>query len=110
VKIVRQIPEHDSAFLDGCTEDDLSRMDTSIQAAIRQGAPLFNQGDVAGCAQVYHDTVISLRGGLSGACGKPKGALKKGLDREAALGTPTEKAWALRDTFDGIINALARPR
>jgi hypothetical protein len=41
---------------------------------------------------------------------KPRADLKDGLDRESTKATPAEKAWALRDTFDGIVNALARPR
>jgi serine/threonine protein kinase len=106
--IVRKIPNHDIAFLAGCTAEDLELIDTSILGAIRRGVPLFNKGDVAGCAKVYEDTSISLRGALPEACAGPRADLKAGLERAATMKTPVEKAWAIRDSFDGLVRVVAK--
>ena len=103
---MRKVPQHDASFLLGCSEGDRQLIAEVIQDAIHRGAPVYNRGDISACAQIYSDTVVTLREGLSAECAGPRDDLQKGLDRAAGLGSASEKAWALRDTFDGQLRAL----
>src|SRR5690606_29673698 len=44
-RITRQVPEHEVGVLDGCSQDALDRAVAEISDAIRNGAPLYNQGN-----------------------------------------------------------------
>ena len=43
-----------------------------------------------------------------GMCAGVRDASKSGLDRAGAMETYTDKAWALRDTFDGLLDVIGR--
>jgi hypothetical protein len=81
----------------------------SIGDTIAIGAPLFNRGTPQGfeaCYRVYEGT--SLRFEKDAPCKGVAQAFNDGLVRARGLKSYKEKAWALRDTFDGLINAFGR--
>jgi S1-C subfamily serine protease len=118
VKIERKIPDHPVTIWTGCDETQMEDILRSIGDAIAIGAPLYNGQsreptdpgyDPKGfesCFRVYEGT--SLRFGRDAACKGVRDAFVSGLDRAKAMRTYKEKAWALRDTFDGLINAFGR--
>ncbi len=100
-KIVRQVPDHPLTVLQGCSDQQIGDVVDAISDAIDIGAPLYNRGDIEACFRIYEGTSSKLeRDPPCPGVGKEFGA---GLLRASTLATYKEKAWALRDTFDGMI-------
>ncbi len=106
VTITRQVPIHDLAVLDGCDAAQMAEVAQGISEAISVGAPLYNAGNHEACFRVYEGTSMRLEQGA--ACAGVRAAFTSGLTRAATLTTFKEKAWALRDTFDGLLDVILR--
>ncbi len=104
--IQRQVPDHDVALLDGCTEESMATTVERIQEAINLGAPLYNQGHHEACFRIYEGAATGLEREL--ACPGIRDALGQGLLRAGTLDDFTAKAWAMRDAFDGVLDVIAR--
>jgi serine protease Do len=119
-KIVRNVPDHPLSVLDGCKEADLTKLHESIWGAIKLGAPLYNQGVQPGvdaetaanafeaCYRIYEGVVREQE--TNSPCKGVRTAFGDGLVRVETVTTPKEKAWALRDTFDGLLAVIGRWR
>ncbi len=109
IVIVRKVPNHPITLWDGCSESDLREVVTSISQAIESGAPLYNlktpQGYEA-CYRIYEGTATKYE--HDGACPGLRSAFGDGLLRASALPSYKEKAWAMRDTFDGLTDVAER--
>lgn len=101
-KIVRQVPRHPVTLLDDCVADEVRNTYGAINEAIGLGAPLYNQGNHAACFKIYEGTALELEGKLIGCTGV-KQALADGRARAGTMTTDTERAWAMRDAFDGLL-------
>jgi hypothetical protein len=113
VTIHRMIPDHPVTIWNGCSEKEMEDVLRSIGDAIAIGAPLYNravQGDsdsgYEACFRVYEGT--SLKYEKDAPCKGVRTAFGDGLLRAQSMGTYKEKAWALRDTFDGLIKAFQK--
>jgi hypothetical protein len=106
VKIHREIPVHDVAILDKCPEDQIVMAAEDIKDAISIGAPLYNKGDFDACFEIYRQTSEKIE--KRTACDGIRQAFRDGLARAAKLESSKEKAWALRDTFDGMLDVMVR--
>lgn len=106
VKIVRQIPDHPLSVFDGCADADIATAIEAISEAIELGAPLYNQGNHEACFRIYEGTSTKLE--RDSSCKGIRDAFGAGLLRVSTLGSFTEKAWALRDTFDGVLDVARR--
>jgi hypothetical protein len=104
----RDIPRHDLKLLKGCTNANKELIFKTLQDAIEVGAPLYNQGKVAACYHIYEGAAADLARRLPRSCGGPKQALSVGQRRAAKLSDPSEQAWAMRDSFDGVLELLER--
>ena len=104
----RDIPHHDLALLNGCTNANRELIWKTLQDAIEVGAPLYNQGKVAACYHIYEGAAADLAQRLPHGCGGPKHALSVGQHRAAKLNDPGEQAWTMRDSFDGLLELLER--
>ena len=72
-----------------------------ISGAIARGAPLYNDGDHAGCARIYEEAATALLGYDEAQLGSlHRMLLAEAIEMPAA--TPGKKAWNLRDAFDRI--------
>jgi uncharacterized surface protein with fasciclin (FAS1) repeats len=72
-----------------------------IRSAIERGAPMFNDGDHAGCASLYERTARDLAA-TTGALGELQSQDVASV--VAALPVePDERAWALRAVFDRVL-------
>jgi serine protease Do len=105
-EIVRRVPVHELAVLDGCKLEDIEEIVHQIGETIENGAPLYNKGEIEACFRIYEGT--SLKYEHDGACPGVRTAFGDGLLRANSLASYKEKAWALRDTFDGLIDVAYR--
>jgi hypothetical protein len=109
VKIERKIPEHPITVWSGCNDSQMEDVLRSISDAIAIGAPLYNRNTPEGyeaCYRVYEGT--GLRFEKDAGCKGVREAFQSGLGRARSMKSYKEKAWAMRDTFDGLINAFGR--
>jgi S1-C subfamily serine protease len=104
----RQVPIHPLSLLEGSPTDGIEEIALSIMQAIQLGAPAYNRGDPEGCYRLYARTarrIIEERPDCPGALA----ALREGLQRCSLHGDDMDAcAWALRDTFDGLLQVIDR--
>jgi hypothetical protein len=79
----------------------------AIMQAIQLGAPAYNQGDIEGCYRFYSLTAERLLREHP-ECPGVHAALREGQQRCTQLWDVDERAWALRDTFDGLLHVIDR--
>jgi serine protease Do len=109
IAITRMVPKHPLALLDGCTDKQVFDVVEAITSAIDIGAPLYNQGTDKGieaCFRVYEGTSTKIE--KDPPCQGVGKAFGDGLLRASTLASYKEKAWALRDTFDGLIEVAVK--
>jgi serine protease Do len=106
VKIVRQIPDHQVSLFTGCSDADIAGAVEAISKAIELGAPLYNSGNHEACFRIYEGMSSKLE--RDSQCRGIRDAFGAGLLRVQTLASYTEKAWALRDTFDGLLDVATR--
>jgi S1-C subfamily serine protease len=104
---VRQVPQHPLSVLEGASASAVESIASTLGQTINVGAPAYNRGDVEGCYRLYARTaeqLIDERGDCPGA----QRALRDGLLRCTELRDAEDRAWALRDTFDGLLDVIQR--
>jgi hypothetical protein len=106
--IKRSVPVFEVRVLDGCTKQDLDTVESRIGAAIQTGAPQYNDGDFDACFTTYESTARALEHDVGKTCKGPASALKTGREQAAKRTTSAERAWAMRDAFDGILDVIDR--
>ncbi len=104
---VRAIPHHDLSLLADCTPDAVDLLEQEIAGAISIGAPLYNEGDREGCYRVYANAALALDRRING-CSAARAALLDGVRRADKLASVDDKAWAMRDAFDGLLDVIDR--
>jgi len=103
----RHVPTHPITLLEGCPTDGIEDIALAIMQAIQLGAPTYNRGDPEGCYRLYARTAERLVQEHSD-CPGAQSALRDGLLRCTQLPDADERAWALRDTFDGLLHVIDR--
>jgi serine protease Do len=106
IEIIRKIPALEGVVYDGCDVDDISEIVRQIGETIENGAPIYNAGNHEACYRIYEGTAVKFE--HDAACGGVRTAFGDGLLRANGLKTYKEKAWAMRDTFDGLVEAARR--
>lgn len=108
-KIKREVPDHPLSRLAGCSDDILVEIFAAIRKAIEVGAPVYNSGDHEACFGIYRKVIESYEKDPR-VCKGVREALGQGLLRAGSLGDKefTAKAWALRDTFDGLLAVIVK--
>jgi predicted oxidoreductase len=71
-----------------------------IELAIERGVPVFNAGDVAGCAAIYEITIEALRS-MESVPDKSRVILAKAIKTARAETSARKRAWILREAIDG---------
>jgi len=104
--IQRHVPLHEITVFDGCKLEDIEDLVNQIGEAIETGAPLYNEGKHEACFRIYEGTAVKFE--HDAACAGVRSAFGDGLLRASGLTSYTEKAWAMRDTFDGLLDAARR--
>jgi serine protease Do len=106
IRIVRRVPTLETTVYDGCNIDEIDDIVRQISEAIENGAPLYNEGKQEACYRIYEGTALKFEHDVG--CAGVRTAFGDGLLRANDLKTYKEKAWAMRDTFDGLIDAARR--
>ena len=101
----RMIPCHETTLLDDCTGDQLATVYLDINQAIELGAPVYNRGEHEACFVIYRKVADKHLADPS-MCQGVRTAFEVGLARVATEGSFTDQAWAIRDTFDGLIRVI----
>lgn len=108
-KTSRHVPHHDLSMLNDCTPGDLQTIHDAIASAIHIGAPLYNQGNIEACFRVYEGAILDVTSRMK-TCKATTAALNDGLKNAKARPRYIDKAWALRDAFDGVIDVMQRSK
>jgi serine protease Do len=103
----RKAPAYELSLLEGCAPERLNEIRGAIEDAIKLGAPLYNDGNHEACYRVYAAAALDMNRKLA-ACPGPKRALLQGVERADAISPWDGKAWAMRDTFDGLLDVIGR--
>jgi hypothetical protein len=76
-----------------------------LSSAIAVGAPRYNAGDANGCRRLYEETARKIAGEViaRGRCPVVRGLLEAGLAGAAASSDASDAAWALRRSFDAVL-------
>jgi uncharacterized surface protein with fasciclin (FAS1) repeats len=77
-----------------------------IELAIERGVPIFNSGDVAGCAAIYEIACEALRS-MEGVSEDSRTVLAKALAEARAEKSARQRAWILRAALDRTLVGLA---
>ena len=104
--VTRHIPLVPLSAIDECPAQDLTSIADSISAAIRSGAPLYNSGNVEACFRIYEGAISEIDR-KHNSCPAARRVLQEGIHNADQLTDWAGKAWALRDSFDGLMNAIA---
>jgi hypothetical protein len=100
----------DLALMSRCPE--LPLVVERLSSAITTGAPIFNSGDAAGCLRTYeaaaHTVVTEVV--AEGRCPTVRTLLAAGLARAQGAADEREAAWALRHSFDAILDGRLEAR
>jgi len=105
-RIQRLVPDHALSIFQGCKPDQIAGMVLAIEQAIEVGAPLYNKGEIEACFRIYEGTAVKFE--RDSKCPGISAAFTDGLTRAKTLDTYKEKAWAMRDTFDGLLNVARK--
>ena len=103
----REIPDHAITVFDGCKVEDLQVIVSEIEKAIARGAPEYNKKTPEGfenCYRIYEGTSLKVKSAIP--CKGVTKAFDDGLARAGKIKTYRDKAWALRDTFDGLLKVV----
>ena len=101
------IPCHELTVLDGCSPDQVAGTYLAIQQAIELGAPAYNQGHHEACFAIYRDVASKIEGDKQ-MCKGIRDAFGQGLLKAETRSDYKDKAWDMRDTFDGLLNVIER--
>jgi serine protease Do len=101
------IPCHDMSLLDGCTPDQVAGVYLQIKQAIELGAPAYNRGHLEACFNIYRDVAAKAEGDKA-MCKGIRDAFGQGLLKAETRSNFKDKAWDLRDSFDGLTNVIER--
>jgi serine protease Do len=101
------IPCHELSVLDGCTPEQVAGVYLAIQQAIELGARAYNQGHHQACFDIYRDVASKARDDKA-MCKGIREAFTQGLLKADTRSDFKDKAWDMRDTFDGLLNLIDR--
>jgi hypothetical protein len=94
------------AVYDGCKPDQIADVVKSIEDAIEIGAPLYNRGDIEACFRIYEGVARKVE--QSAPCKGVRGVFGDVLLKVEPMADFKGKAWAMRDTFDGLLIAAKK--
>lgn len=106
-EIIRDVPKHEMTVLDTCDQEQVLKVFTGINRAIELGAPLYNDGDHEACYNIYKQTANHFEKDEK-LCKGLRDAFGDGMLKAETQSDATHKAWAMRDTFDGVLTLIVR--
>ena len=96
----------DQVLVPSKTETAPLKASELIELAVHRGVPIFNNGDVAGCAAIYEVTCEALRA-MGSVPEESCKVLAKALKAARAESSSRQRAWILRGAIDATMASLA---
>ena len=96
----------DQVLIPAATETGPLKPEGLIDLAIERAVPIFNHGDVAGCAAIYEVTAEALRT-MSSVPEASRKLLTKALKEARAETSARQRAWILRAALDQTLVSLS---
>jgi serine protease Do len=103
----RKVPDHPVSVLDGCTPAQIGEVFRAISEAISIGAPVYNRNEYEACFVIYRKVAEQYENDRA-ICKGVRDAFGQGLLRAETVESFSDKAWAMRDTFDGLLKVIER--
>ncbi len=100
-------PCHEVGALAECTPEQVAGVYKAIQEAIQLGAPAYDKGHHEACFNIYRDVAARFEGDKH-MCKFVRDAFGQGLLTAETRSDFKDKAWDLRDAFDGILDVIRR--
>jgi len=100
-------PKHDVSLLDGCSRENLINAFRAISKAIEVGAEVYNRGQHEACFVIYRSAASKLEQDTN-QCDGIRRSMTDGLTKASATTDFTQKAWEMRDAFDGLRRVISR--
>src|SRR5262249_26569284 len=104
----RDIPSHPMKVLEGCSDAALRDVATAIDEAIEAAAPLFNSGRAQATYHLFDGSSRQMERALPTACAGPTKVLADARKRAESMADPAQRAWAMRDAFEGLREVVSR--
>jgi hypothetical protein len=104
----RHVPALSPRVLDGCGAQPIALLLRGIGDAVDVGATFYNEGNAVACYHVYEGAAIDLQRQISLTCPKAARVLGDARRRAAEMSNPSDRAWALRDAFDSLLDAIKK--
>ncbi len=95
----------DQVLIPAKTETGPLKASELIELAVQRGVPIFNNGDVAGCAAIYEVTSEALRT-MESVPEESRKVLAKALKAARAESSARQRAWILRGAIDTTMASL----
>ena len=95
----------DQVLIPAKTETGPLKASELIELAVQRGVPIFNNGDVAGCAAIYEVTSEALRT-MESVPAQSRATLAKALTAARAETSARQRAWILRAAIDTTMASL----
>ena len=89
----------DQVLIPQATESKPLTATQLMELAIERGVPIFNEGDIVGCAAIYEITIEALRT-MESVPKTSQKLLTKALADARAAKSPRDQAWILREAID----------
>lgn len=99
----------DQVLIPATTETGPLSASELIELAVQRGVPIFNDGDVAGCAAIYEVTCEALRT-MENVTQESRKVLAKALKAARAESSARQRAWILRGAIDTTLASLDVPK
>jgi hypothetical protein len=107
-KVERKAVRLPATVLDGCGNDAQKLIVQMLGSAIEAGAPLYNEKKPDACYHIYDGASSDLLRKLPPACKGPAKVIGDAQKHAASLPDASAQAWAMRDSFDALLDAIAR--
>ena len=95
----------DQVLIPAKTETGPLKPSELIELAVQRGVPIFNNGDVAGCAAIYEITCEALRT-MGSVPEESRKVLAKALKSARTESSARQRAWILRGAIDTTMASL----
>jgi serine protease Do len=102
----REVPEHTAALLEACPAEGQRAIVKGLLEALEIGVPLYNEGNKQACYRIYSSAALDLDRSVA-QCEGPRRALLDGIKNADGVSSWEDKAWAMRDAFDGVLKVIS---
>jgi hypothetical protein len=102
----RDVAEYSASLLEACPTEGQRAIVKGLLEALEIGVPLYNQGNRQACYRIYSSAAMDIDRSVA-QCDGPRRVLLEGIKKADAVNSWEDKAWAMRDAFDGVLKVIS---